>query len=87
MNASFCATGSCLPIGWPHCLRSAAHSRAIFSEYFADAAQIAGSERRPVLSVESAILRPLPTPPITFSAGTKTSLEGGHASSRCRAGP
>ena len=36
MNASFCAIGSCLPIGWPHCLRSAAHWRAIFSEYFVD---------------------------------------------------
>ena len=32
-QASFCATGSCLPIGWPHCLRSADHSRAILSEY------------------------------------------------------
>ncbi len=34
---------------------------------------IAGSESRPVLSVVSAIFRPRPSPPITFSAGTNTS--------------
>ena len=73
MNARCWATGSCLPIGSPHCRRSPAHSRAIFSACFADAAQIAGSDRRPVFSVASAILRPLPTPPTTASLGTKTS--------------
>ena len=86
MKASFCATGSCLPIGWPHCLRSADHSRAIFSEYFVADRQIAGSDRRPVLSVVSAIFRPLPSPPMTFSLGTKTSSNAS-PSSRCRAGP
>ena len=29
MRPSFCAIASCLPIGWPHCTRSAAHRRAI----------------------------------------------------------
>ena len=42
MNASFWATGSCLPIGWPHCLRSAAHSRESFSAYLV----VAGADRR-----------------------------------------
>ena len=59
MNASFWATGSCSPIGWPHCSRSPAHSRAIFSAYLVVAAQIAGSDSRPVFSVDSAILQAL----------------------------
>jgi hypothetical protein len=54
-------------------LRSPAHWREIRSAYFVIAAQIAGSERRPVFSVASAILRPRPSPPMTFSLGTKTS--------------
>ena len=74
MKAIFCATGSCLPSGWPHCLRSLAHWRTIFSEYLVAPTQIAGSDRRPVLSVPSAIFRPLPSPAITFSLGTNTSL-------------
>ena len=73
MKARCCATGSCSPIGRPHCRRSAAHSRAIFSACFVVAAQIAGSDRRPVFSVARAIFRPLPSPPMTFSAGTRTS--------------
>ena len=44
----------------------------IFSACFVEAAAIAGSERRPVLSVASAILRPFPSPPTMFSFGTKT---------------
>ncbi len=75
MKAIFCATGSCLPIGWPHCLRSLDHWRAMDSEYFVEPTQIAGSERRPTLSVLSAILRPLPTPAITFSFGMNASVK------------
>jgi hypothetical protein len=56
--------------------RSAAHSREIFSAYFVVAAQIAGSDRRPVFSVARAIFRPLPIPPTTASFGTKTSSNG-----------
>jgi hypothetical protein len=73
MNATFCATASCLPTGWPHWTRSDANSRAIFVAHFAVPTQIAGSASRPVLSVVSAILSPWPSLPITFSAGTKTS--------------
>ncbi len=72
MNAIFCATASCLPTGWPHWTRSDAHSRAIFVAHLALPAQMAGSARRPVLSVERAILRPWPSRPIRFSFGTKT---------------
>jgi hypothetical protein len=72
MNAIFCATASCLPTGWPHCTRSLANSRAVFVAHFAVPTQIAGSASRPVLSVVSAILRPWPSCPITFSRGTKT---------------
>jgi hypothetical protein len=60
-------------MGCPHCFRSADHSRAIFSEYFVADRQNAGSDRRPVFSVVSAIRRPLPSPPMTSSVGTKTS--------------
>ena len=73
MNASFCATASCLPTGWPHCTRSLDHSRATLVAHLATPTQIAGSARRPVLSVVSAILRPWPSLPIRFSSGTKTS--------------
>ena len=58
MNAIFCATASCLPTGWPHWTRSADHSRAIFVASFAVPRQIAGSARRPVFSVVSAIFSP-----------------------------
>ena len=74
MNASFCATASCRPTGWPHCTRSDANSRAALVAHLAVPTQIAGSASRPVLSVVSAILRPWPSLPITFSAGTKTSV-------------
>ena len=40
---------------------------------------IAGSDSRPVFSVVSAILRPWPSPPITFSAGHEDVVEPGHA--------
>ena len=72
-QASFCAIGSCLPMGLPHCVRSAAHSRAIFSEYLTADRQKAGSESRPVFRVVRAIRRPLPSPPMTSAFGTKTS--------------
>ena len=73
MNAIFCATASCRPTGWPHCTRSEANSRAVFVAHFAVPRQIAGSARRPVLSVVRAIFSPWPSSPITFSLGTKTS--------------
>ena len=44
------------------------------SAYLVEPTQIAGSDRRPVLSVLSAILRPLPTPAMMFSAGISTSV-------------
>jgi hypothetical protein len=72
MNEILCATAACAPIGRPHCTRSRLHSRATFSEYFADAVQIAGIESRPVFSVVSAIFRPRPTPPTTADDGTRT---------------
>ncbi len=72
MKAIFCATASCLPTGTPHWMRSLDHSRAILVAHFALPVQMAGSARRPVLSVERAILRPWPSRPIRFSAGTNT---------------
>ena len=73
MKAIFCATASCLPTGWPHCTRSFDHSRAILVASLEMPRQIAGSARRPVLRVVRAIFRPMPSFPITFSSGTKTS--------------
>ena len=58
MKAIFWATASCLPTGWPHWTRSARHSRAIFVAHLLTPTQIAGSARRPVFSVVSAIFRP-----------------------------
>ena len=72
MNAFFCATASCLPTGLPHWTRSVDHSRAIFVAHLDCPTQIAGSARRPVFSVDSAILSPQPSLPIRFSFGTKT---------------
>ena len=69
MNAFFCATASCLPTGRPHWTRSLDHSRAILVAHLAWPTQIAGSARRPVLSVLKAILSPQPSLPIRFSAG------------------
>ena len=73
MNATFCATASCLPTGRPHCTRSRDHSRATFVAYLPTPTQIAGSARRPVFSVVRAIFRPSPSRPMRFSFGTKTS--------------
>ena len=75
IRPSFWAIASCLPIGWPHCTRSAAHRRAISSARFAPATADAGSVSRPVFSVMSASLRPLPSPQSTFSTGTFTSVK------------
>ena len=72
MNAIFLATASCSPIGRPHWTRSADHSLAIFRASLPAAAQLAGRERRPVLSVVRAILRPWPSLPMRFPAGTLT---------------
>ena len=56
------------------CARST--SRGTISRHcLAMPAHAAGSVRRPVLSVTSAILRPLPSSPIRFSRGTRTSLK------------
>ena len=52
MNAFFCATASCLPIGRPHWTRSFDHSRAIFVAHLDWPTQIAGSARRPVFRVD-----------------------------------
>ncbi len=46
------------PDGVPHWMRPAPHSRATISDHFAVPAQIAGSDRRPVLRVVSAISQP-----------------------------
>ncbi len=48
------------------------HSRAILRHHLPPAAHIAGIDSRPVLSVVSAILRPWPSLPSRFSAGTRT---------------
>ena len=73
MKAIFWATASCLPTGWPHWTRSAAHSRATLVAHLATPTQMAGSASRPVFSVVRAIFRPSPSLPIMFSSGTKTS--------------
>ena len=72
MKAIFSATASCLPMGMPHWTRSLAQSLTILSESFEDDAQMAGSDRRPVLSVCRATFSPRPSPPTTSSAGTRT---------------
>ena len=74
MNAMRCAGSSCSPIGLPHWTRWLANSRAIFVAHLHTPAQMAGIAKRPVLSVARAILSPKPSRPITFSAGTKTSV-------------
>ena len=74
MNAMCCATSSCSPIGLPHWMRWLANSRATLVAHLQTPAQIAGSARRPVLSVARAILSPRPSRPITFAAGTKASV-------------
>jgi hypothetical protein len=70
----FCAIASCLPIGTPHCTRSLAQVRAICVIALPTPAQLAGSVRRPVLSVMSASLSPRPSPQMMFSRGTLTFL-------------
>ena len=70
--ATFCATASCLPIGAPHCTRSFAQVRDACSSALLPPAQLAGSVSRPVLSVISASLSPLPSPHRMFSRGTRT---------------
>ena len=70
MNAIRCDTSSCSPIGLPHWTRWLANSRAIFVAHLLTPAQIAGNARRPVFSVARASLSPMPSRPITFSAGT-----------------
>ena len=75
MSAIMCATASCLPTGRPHCTRSFAHLRTIARHDLAMPTELLGIERRPSLSVVSAILSPRPSAPIRFSAGTRTSLK------------
>ena len=67
------ATASCLPTGAPHCTRSLAQFRTISRHRLPAATEDAGRVRRPVLSVMSASLRPLPSFQRMFSRGTRTS--------------
>src|SRR5215469_16119497 len=73
MNAIFLETASCSPTGRPHCTRSLDHSLEIFSASFPAAAQLAGSDSRPVFSVVRAIFSPWPSLPMRLVAGTTTS--------------
>src|SRR6266849_3211129 len=73
ISAILLEIASCFQIGSPHCERTADHPLTISRQRLDDPTQAAGSERRPVLSVVSAILRPCPSPPIRFSLGTRTS--------------
>ena len=75
---------SCFPISWPHCDRAFAHFRQISSATFPPPTTAAGSESRPVLRVVSAILRPRPSFPMTFSAGIFTSVKRSAAFARAR---
>ena len=75
MSAILWAMASCLPTGRPHCTRSAAHLRQISRQSLAVPTEPFGIERRPSLRVVRAILRPLPSSPIRFSAGTRTFLK------------
>ena len=72
MKAIFWATASCRATGRPHWTRAAAHCRATPSAHFPAPTQLAASESRPVFSVVSAIFRPWPSRPMTFSVGTNT---------------
>ena len=74
MNAMRCAGSSCWPIGLPHWTRWLANSRAIFVAHLHTPAQMAGIAKRPVFSVGQGDLSPKPSRPITFLAGTKTSV-------------
>ena len=75
MSVIMCVIASCLPIGLPHCTRSFDQRRTTPRQAFAVPTEMFGMERRPSLRVVSAILRPLPSCPIRFSAGTRTSLK------------
>jgi hypothetical protein len=68
----FSATASCLPMGAPHCTRSRPQVRDTCSSALLPPATLAGSVRRPVLSVISASLSPFPSPQRMFSRGTFT---------------
>ena len=51
MSAILCAIASCFQIGTPHCVRAFDQPRQISRHCLATPAQVAGSVRRPVLSV------------------------------------
>ena len=72
MSAILCAMASCLPICLPHCTRLFAQRRHISMQVLAVPTEPLGIDSRPSLSVVSAILRPRPSSPIKFSAGTRT---------------
>lgn len=72
MKEIFAPTASWRATALPHCSRTPAHSRAIFSDHLPTPTHMAGSESRPVFSVVRAILRPAPSGPIRFAAGTRT---------------
>ena len=78
MNEIFLATASCSPTGRPHCTRSRDHSLAIFNASFPVAAQLAGSDSRPVFSVVSAIFRPWPSAPMRAGGRNPDLVESGH---------
>src|SRR5258707_2809801 len=75
MDEILCAMASCLPTGLPHCTRSDAHLRQISRHSLAVPTEPFGMESRPSLIVVSAILRPRPSCPMSFSTGTTTSLK------------
>ncbi len=72
MSVIMWATASCLPTGLPHCTRSLAHLRTISRQALAVPTEVFGIESRPSFRVVRAILRPRPSDPIRFSAGTRT---------------
>ncbi len=72
ISAKSCAIASCLPTGWPHWTRSAAHWREIWTHRRATAEHEAGSVSRPVFNVTRASFKPLPSAQRRFSFGTRT---------------
>jgi hypothetical protein len=68
-----CDSASCFQIGTPHCTRSLHHPRTISRHCLAMPVHAAGSVSRPVFSVINAIFKPLPSSPMRFSRGTRTS--------------
>ena len=70
-----CAIASWRPTGLPHCTRWLAQRLTIPTQTLAVPTEMFGIESRPSLSVVSAILSPLPSLPIRFAAGMRTSVK------------